>query len=89
MIMNSKELDKSMTATISKEVIEKLFEVFEARNGRTKHYVSPQSGGFWTAIEELWFDTQGYDYYDNPYPDVIESTLNQDGSLTIIYQPQI
>ncbi len=86
--MDNNELLKTTTVTVTKEDIQKLFEVFETRNGRTKHYVSPQSGAFWTAIEELWFDTQGYDFYDNPYPDVLESALNPDGSLTITYQPQ-
>lgn len=36
-------------------------------------------------IIELWFEKQGYDFWDNPFPYVIEWTINKNKEIKFIY----
>ena len=36
-------------------------------------------------IIELWFETQGYDFWNNPFPDVIEWSISNDNEIEFTY----
>jgi hypothetical protein len=36
-------------------------------------------------IVKLWFETQGYDFYDNPYPDVVEVVITKEKEIEFTY----
>ncbi len=36
-------------------------------------------------IIELWFETQGHDFWDNPFPDVVEWSVNKDNEIEFVY----
>jgi len=36
-------------------------------------------------IIELWFETQGYDFWDNPFPEVVEWTVTKDKEIEFVY----
>ena len=36
-------------------------------------------------IIELWFETQGYDFWDNPFPEVVEWSVNKDKEIEFVY----
>lgn len=40
---------------------------------------------FVDRIIELWFETQGYDFWHNPYPEVVEWSVSKDNDLTFVY----
>jgi hypothetical protein len=36
-------------------------------------------------IIELWFETQGYDFWDNPFPEVVEWSVSKDKEIEFVY----
>ena len=36
-------------------------------------------------IIELWFETQGYDFWDNPFPEVVEWAVSKDNEIEFVY----
>ena len=36
-------------------------------------------------IIELWFKTQGYDFWHNPFPEVIECSISKDNEIEFVY----
>lgn len=77
------KLANIITQTLVQADIEKLMP--EINTGR-EWYIDPESYQFIDKVIEMWFRTQGYDYFDNPYPDVIEMISNSEkGELTFKY----
>lgn len=76
------EVSQPITTIITKEEIEKLFP--QANTGR-RMYVDPRSHQFVDEIIELWFQSKGYDFWDNPYPDIIEWEVNKDNEIKVTY----
>lgn len=40
-------------------------------------------------IIELWFETQGYDFWNNPYPEVVEWELTKEKEIIFRYVPNV
>ncbi len=36
-------------------------------------------------IIELWFESQGYDFWDNPFPEVVEWSVSKDKEIEFVY----
>jgi hypothetical protein len=36
-------------------------------------------------IIELWFETQGYDFWNNPFPEVVEWSVSKDKEIEFVY----
>jgi hypothetical protein len=36
-------------------------------------------------IIELWFETQGYDFWNNPFPEVVEWSISKDKEIEFVY----
>ena len=76
------EIQKTKTVTISKAEIQLLYPQF---NTGRRYYVDPNSPKFVNEIIELYFDSKGYDFWNNPYPDVTEwSVVNDEIIMTYI-----
>jgi hypothetical protein len=52
--------------------------------GREWH-VNVNSHELVDKIIELWFETQGYDFWNNPFPDVVEWSVNKDKEIEFVY----
>lgn len=77
------ELLKVKTQIISKKEAEELFQLVNV--GRDI-YVDPKRPEFIDKIIELWFEERGYDFWDNPFPDVKEWSVNREtGEITFNY----
>lgn len=76
-------LPGTVTKVLSNDDIQHLFQ--KVNNGR-KWHIDVDSYRLIDEIIELWFETQGYDMWVNPYPDVLESSLSTDGQLEFTYQ---
>ena len=76
------ELQKVYAQKLSHDEINALFHF--VNTGR-EYYVDPNSPQFLDKIIELWFDTQGYDFWKNPYPEVTEVAIEKDGSIEFKY----
>lgn len=70
----------------SKEEVERLYQKVNAPGDRRPH-VSSNSWQLADRIVELWFEEQGYDFWDNPYPDVEEMGVDpKTSTITIKYK---
>jgi len=36
-------------------------------------------------IIRLWFEQQGYDFWQNPYPEVVEWSISKENEITFVY----
>ena len=75
------ELQKVHTQKLSHDEIEALYQL--VNTGRD-YYIDPNSPQFADKIIELWFETQGYDFWSNPY-EVTELSIGKDGSMEFKY----
>jgi hypothetical protein len=81
------ELQKSdlIFAHISQAEVQELFP--KVNQGRDT-YVDPKTQQFVEKIIELWFQTLGYDFWNNPYPDVEEWSCPKTGGIDLSYKEQ-
>jgi len=77
------ELTKQYTQALSQEEVS---ELYKKVNNDGKWYVSPKSYLLADKIIELWFETQGYDFWNNPYPEVMEVAIKKDNGIEFTYQ---
>ncbi len=70
--------------TLTKNDIERLFA--KVNTGRD-YYVNVKSHALVDKIIELWFQSQGYDLWDNPYPEVEEWSTTVGGEINFTYTP--
>jgi hypothetical protein len=76
------EIQKTKTVTISNAEIQQLYP--QANTGR-RYYVDTNSHQFVDEIIELYFDSKGYDFWGNPYPEVTEwRVVNNEIIMTYI-----
>jgi len=60
---------KSHTKTLTSEEIDKLYPLV---NDPREWRINVNSHELIDKLIELWFNTQGYDFWENPYPEVTE-----------------
>jgi len=75
-------LQKLHTKTLTKDDIEKLYPLV---NGPRDWKIDVKSHALVDKIIELWFESQGYDFWNNPYPEVTEWTLTKDKEIVFNY----
>lgn len=80
----TKEIIKPVTVFLTNEDIQKLYPY--VNTGREYH-VDVNSYELLDKIIELWFQTKGYDFWQNPYPEVTEMTLTKDKEVEFTYLP--
>lgn len=69
---------------LTKSEIEKLFLLVNRQGDWQIRVNSPQ---LVDKIIELWFDEQGYDFWRNPYPEVVEWELTAENEIIFRYIP--
>jgi hypothetical protein len=60
-------------------------ELYPLVNSDRDWKINVQSYELVDKIIELWFETQGYDFWDNPFPEVIEWSVNGDKEIEFTY----
>lgn len=60
-------------------------ELYPLVNSDRDWQIDVNSHNLVDKIIELWFETQGYDFWDNPFPEVIEWTLNKNNEIEFVY----
>lgn len=60
-------------------------ELYPLVNSKRDWYVDEHSFEFVDKIIEKWFESKGYDFWDNPYPEVLEWKII-DKEILFIYQ---
>lgn len=78
--------DGLMEFFISKEEVERMYQKVNVPGDR-RPYVQTNNWKLVDRIIEIWFEEQGYDFWDNPYPEVEEVQLPKEGGILIKYQP--
>ena len=76
------ELLKQHTKKLTTAEIKTLFPLV---NGDRDWKISLESHHLIDKIIELWFESQGYDFWHNPFPDVVEWTLTKEKEIEFIY----
>lgn len=76
------ELSEIITKTLSKDEISELYK--NVNTGRDYH-IDVNSYQLVDKIIELWFESQGYDFWDNPFPDIVEWELTKDKEIIFKY----
>lgn len=76
MLINQKE--KHLT----KDEITNLYKLV---NKPGDYHVRTDSYQLVDKIIELWFESQGYDFWNNPYPEVIEWELTKEKEIIFKY----
>lgn len=74
-----------ITKVLTQADIQKLYPLVNSERGWK---IDVNSHKLVDKIIELWFETQGYDFWDNPYPDVTEWTVNKDNEIKFTYVNQ-
>lgn len=67
---------------LNKKEIEELFPLVN-KNGDWK--INIDSYQLVDKIIEIWFQTQGYDYWENPYPEVVEWEVTNEREIFFKY----
>lgn len=78
------ELIQQKEKHLTKAEIEKLFLLVNRQGDWQIRVNSPQ---LVDKIIELWFDEQGYDFWQNPYPEVVEWELTAENEIIFRYVP--
>jgi len=76
------DLQKIHTQILTKDDIEKLYPMV---NQPKDWQIDVGSHELIDKIIELWFETQGYDFWNNPYPDVTEWIKTKDNEIIFKY----
>jgi len=74
-------LTKTYTKTLTKDEVQRLYL---SVNKPGDWQIDVNSHELADKINELWFKEQGYDFWNNPYPDVTEWSLDNN-ELTFTY----
>jgi len=80
------ELIKQKEKHLTKSEIQELFPLVN-RQGDWK--IRTDSYELVDKIIELWFETQGYDFWNNPYPEVVEWELTKEKEIIFRYVPNV
>jgi len=80
------ELIEQKEKHLTKSEIQKLFLLVN-RNGDWQ--IRTDSYQLVDKIIELWFETQGYDFWNNPYPEVVEWELTKEKEIIFRYIPNV
>lgn len=78
------ELIKRLTKTINQTKIQELYPLV---NGPRDLHINVNSYQLVDKIIELWLEEQGYDFWDNPYPEIIEWTVTKEKEIIVTYIP--
>lgn len=70
---------------LTRAEIEKLFQKV---NRPRDWQIRTDSHKLVDRIIVMWFESQGYDFWNNPYPDVIEWTVTKEKEIFFKYVPQ-
>lgn len=74
---------ETITITLGQEDIQRLHD--KVNNG-DRYHIKLNTHQYVDRIIELWFEEHEYDFWDNPYPEVIEmSYTKESGELTFTY----
>ena len=76
------ELIEQKEKHLTKIEIQKLFPLV---NRQGDWQIRNDSYQLIDKIIELWFETQGYDFWDNPYPEVVEWELTKEKEIIFRY----
>lgn len=76
------ELIEQTEKTLTKFEIGELFPLV---NKQGDWQINTNSHELVDKIIELWFETQGYDFWDNPYPEVAEWYLTNEKEIVFKY----
>jgi len=72
----------TLSKTLTQSEIQKLYPQV---NDSDRYYIDVNSYQFVDRIIELWFETQGYDFWDNPYPEVTQWSITKDNEVEFVY----
>lgn len=67
---------------------DKLKQLYKKVNRPNDWKIDVKSHALIDKIIELWFEEQGYDFWDNPYPEVIEWKLSKEKEIIFTYVEQ-
>ena len=79
------ELIEQTEKTLTKFEIKELFPLV---NTQGDWQINTNSHELVDKIIELWFETQGYDFWNNPYPEVVEWYLTKEKEIVFKYIKQ-
>jgi hypothetical protein len=79
---NSEALTPRFTKLLTQADIKQLYPLV---NSAREWKIDINSHQLVDKIIELWFETQGYDFWDNPFPDIIEWSVNKDKEIEFVY----
>ena len=68
---------------LTKAEIDQLFPLV---NGERDWKINVNSYQLVDKLIELWFESQGYDFWNNPFPDVIEWEVTKDNEIIFKYE---
>ena len=60
-------------------------QLYPLVNTGRDYYVDVNSHHLVDKIIELWFETQGYDFWDNPFPEVVEWSISKDNEIEFVF----
>jgi hypothetical protein len=80
------ELIKQKEKHLTKSEIQKLFPLV---NRQGDWHIQTDSYQLVDKIIELWFEAQGYDFWNNPYPEVVEWELTKEKEIIFRYVPNV
>ena len=80
------ELIKQKEKHLTKSEIEKLFPLV---NRQGDWQIRTNSYQLVDKIIELWFESQGYNFWNNPYPEVVEWELTKEKEIIFRYVPNV
>ena len=81
---NTSDIIPRLSKVLTQSEIQQLYPLV---NSERDWKIDVNSHQLIDKIIELWFKSQGYDFYNNPFPEVFEWTLNKDKEIEFIYLP--
>jgi len=76
------EIQKQFTKKLTQSEIQQLYPLV---NSQQDWKIDVRTHKLVDKIIELWFETQGYDFWDNPYPDVVEYSVTRENEIEFMY----
>ena len=71
-----------LSKVLTQSEIQQLYPL--VNTGREWH-IDVNSHQLVDKIIELWFEKQGYDFWDNPFPEVVEWSVSKDKEIEFVY----
>jgi hypothetical protein len=75
-------LQKQHTKILTQKEIQNLYPL--VNSGRNWH-IDINSYELVDKIIELWFESEGFDFWNNPFPEVIEWSVSEDKEIKFVY----